>query len=373
MYSLASGGAERQVSILLKKFSKEYNVTLVLMNDTIFYEVPKNIKIVYIEKSAPFESGVKKLLKLPFLALKYKKILKEKNIDVSISFMNRPNYINTLAKIFWSKTKTIISERAMPSLQHKSSIQGKINKFLIKTLYKKADIVLANSKGNQKDLIKNFNIKSKVIYNMLDFNCKKEEKFKKFTFITIGRLDEGKNHKLLIEAFKKANLDAELLIIGDGYLRDDLEFMIKDLGLKDKVKLLGRQKDVFRFLSQADCFVFSSNYEGFPNVLLEALACNLPVISTDCKSGPREILAPDTTFTKQTKEIELAEYGILVPVGDVDKMVEAMRMIYKNSDLRYNYEQKAKKRIKEFEVKKIIKKWEKIIGEKNEFFWIFKG
>jgi len=362
IYSLASGGAERQVSILLKELSKKYNITLVLMNDTIFYEVPENVEIIFLEKSNPFEIGVKKLFKLPFLAFKYKKILKEKNIQVSLSFMNRPNYINALTKLFGSKVKTIISERAMPSLQHQNGIQGKINKFLIKNLYKKADIVVANSKGNQKDLKENFNIKAKVIYNMLDFDCKNEKKFEKFTFISIGRLDEGKNHKLLINSFKKFNLEAELWLIGDGPLREELEKLIKELKLEEKVKFLGRQKDVFKFLNKADCFVFSSNYEGFPNVLLEALACTLPIISTDCFSGPREILAPGTEY-KNLKAIEIAEYGILTPLGDEEKLVKAMKLIYKDEKLRYNFKNKAKERIKEFEVSKIIKQWEKTINE----------
>ena len=192
-----------------------------------------------------------------------------------------------------------------------------------------------------------------------DFLIKKEKN--DFIFINVARFEPQKNHKLLINAFYKANLDAKLYLIGDGYLREDLELKIKDLGLQDRVKLLGRQKNPYKFLSKADCFVFSSNYEGFPNVLLEALLCNLPIISTDCKSGPREILAPNTPITKETENIEIAEYGILTKVGSVEYMAEAMKLIYKDNNLRYNFTQKAQNRIKEFEVKKIIEKWEEVI------------
>jgi N-acetylgalactosamine-N,N'-diacetylbacillosaminyl-diphospho-undecaprenol 4-alpha-N-acetylgalactosaminyltransferase len=276
--------------------------------------------------------------------------------------MNRPNYINIFAKLFGSRAKTIICERAMPSLQHKKDLQGFINKFLIKTLYNKADLITANSKGNSLDLKINFGIKNiKTIYNFIEEkNCQKQKE-DIFTFVTIGRLDSGKNHKLLVEAFYKADLDAKLWLIGDGYLKEDLELRIEDLGLKDKVKLLGRQKNPYKFLSKADCFVFSSNYEGFPNVLLEALACELPIISTDCKSGPREILSPETDFTKQTKDIEIAKYGILTPVGDVDKMAEAMRMMYEDSNLREKYRKIALQRAKDFEVSKITKEWEETL------------
>jgi N-acetylgalactosamine-N,N'-diacetylbacillosaminyl-diphospho-undecaprenol 4-alpha-N-acetylgalactosaminyltransferase len=361
IYSLGSGGAERVVSILLKEL-KGYEIELILMNDNIFYDVPKNVKIVYLEKSNPFESGIKKFLKLPLLGFKYKKLIK--NSDVSISFMNRPNYINVFAKLFGSKVKTIISERAMPSLQHKKGLQGKINKFLIKRLYKKADLVISNSKGNKLDLEKNFNISNvKVIYNFIEKRKCKRFKKDEFIFISIGRLDEGKNHKLLINAFYRANLDAKLFLIGDGYLRGELEELVRKLNLEKKVFFLGRQKNVFKYLQKASCFVFSSDYEGFPNVLLEALVCNLPIISTDCKSGPREILAPNTNVTKEIDGIEIAEYGILTKVGSIEDMVKAMKMMYEDDKLRYNFEKKSQERIKDFEVEKIIKKWEEIINE----------
>ena len=365
IYSLASGGAERQVSLLLKYLSKKYKIYLVLMNDTIFYEVPKNVEIFYLEKAKIRESGIKKLIKLPFLAFKYKKFLKEEDIDISISFLNRPNYINALSKVLGSKVKTILSERISPLNEYATnSIKDKINRFLIKILYKKADLVVPNSKRTEFELKNFFNIKNrKVIYNMLELpNCEKIEE--EFICINIGRLEPQKNHNLLIEAFKKANLNAKLYIIGDGYLKESLKLKIKSENLEDKIFLLGRHRDVYQFLNKASCFIFSSNYEGFPNVLIEALACNLSVISTDCISGPREILAPNSDFTIQTKEIELAEYGILTPVGDIEKMAQAMRKIYENKNLRENYSKKAKIRAKNFEIKKIIKEWEKII-ERN--------
>ena len=366
IYSLASGGAERVVSILLKEL-KGYEIDLILMNDTIFYDVPENIKIVYLEKSNPFESGIKKLLKLPLLGFKYKKLIK--NSDVSISFMNRPNYINVFAKLFGSGVKTIISERIAPSQEYKTnSLKDKISRILIKALYKKADLVIPNSKYIAYELNTIFQVpknKIKVIPNPIYLReCQKEEN--DFIFINVARLEPQKNHKLLMNAFYKASLDAKLYLIGDGYLREDLELNIKDLGLQDRVKLLGRQKNPYKFLSKADCFVFSSNYEGFPNVLLEALLCNLPIISTDCKSGPREILAPNTPITKETENIEIAEYGILTKVASENYLAEAMKLIYKDNNLRYNFTQKAQNRIKEFEVKKIIKKWEKVIEKEGK-------
>ncbi|MCK9455650.1 glycosyltransferase, partial [Sulfurimonas sp.] len=183
----------------------------------------------------------------------------------------------------------------------------------------------------------------------------------KFTFITVGRVDSGKNHKLLVEAIK--DIDAKLYIVGDGELRSALEEQIRELNLKDKVVLLGRQSNPYKYLAKADCFVFSSLYEGFPNVLIEALACGLPVISGDCQSGPREILAPESDVKIQLKdEVEFAEYGILVPLNSVEKLKEAMNKIMTSEDLRNRYKEKAQQRARGFDVKKIIKQYEDVIN-----------
>ena len=358
IYSLASGGAERVVSILLKELSDKYKITLFLMNDTIFYDIPKNVKVTFLEKSHPHENGIIKLLKLPFLAYKYSKIKSE----ISISFMNRPNYINVLSN-FFKKSKTIISERIAPSQEYKNnSLKDKISKFLIKNLYQKADIVVPNAKYIAYELETMFKVpkeKLKVIYNpIFKKKCVFPQKTSKFVFIHIGRMETQKNHKLLIKAFNKLDIDAELWLIGDGYLRGGLEKIANN-----NIKFLGLQKDVYKFLSKADCFVFSSDYEGFPNVLLEALNCNLPIISTDCKSGPREILAPNSDFKIQTETIEICEYGILVGVRRKQYMIQAMKLIYENSELRYNFKTKTQDRIKEFDITKIMREWEKIINE----------
>ena len=363
IYSLDSGGAEKNVSIILNELNNKYDITLVLMSDIIFYEIPDNIKVIYLEKSVFTENRFLKLLKLPILGLKYKKILEKNAISVSLSFMNRPNYINVFSKIFGSKAKTIISERAMPSLQHKIGFQGFINRILIRLLYRRADIVTANSKGNSLDLCSNFYIKKVItIYNpvkILEKGIIKLNGNKKFIFISIGRLDKGKNHKLIINSIK--NIDANLFIIGDGILRYELEKQIKKNRLENKVFLLGKQKNPYQFLLKADCFVFASNYEGFPNVILEALSCGLPIISTDCKSGPREILAPNTNLKKQIKEIEIAQYGILVPVNNSEKMMEAMKLLYNNKFLRKKLSEKALKRRYDFSLDKVIKKYINVI------------
>lgn len=136
----------------------------------------------------------------------------------------------------------------------------------------------------------------------------------------------------------------------------------KELSLNDKVYLLGKKENPFAYISKANCFVFASNHEGFPNVLVEALACGLPVITTDCKSGPREILAPKSDINFQLENnIELAEYGILTPIKNVEKLKEGMDLMINDKDLKKDYEEKAKNRANDFRIDKIIKQYERIL------------
>ena len=364
--SLESGGAERVVSNLLNNLVDKNDCYLILIHDYKFYNIDSRVKIITLNESKEL-SGITKLLRLPILAYKLSKIIKKYEFDRIVSFLTRSNYINVLSNIF-IKHKTIINERAMPSLQYQYGLNGKINRFLIKTLYPKSDLCLSNSYGNMMDLKNKFEvINLDYIHNpfnieMIEKMSKEEIEIKKkrFTFVTVGRLDKGKNHKLIIDAIR--DIDADLWIIGDGNLKEELQKYIKELSLNDKVYLLGKKENPFAYISKADCFVFASNHEGFPNVLVEALACGLPVITTDCKSGPREILSPKSDIEVQLKDkIELSDYGILTPIKNVEKMKEAIKLIINDESLRNKYQDKAKQRANVFRIEEIIKQYKEIL------------
>ena len=375
IYSLAGGGAERVVSILLDELQDKYDITLVLMSDVIEYDIPSNIKIFFIEKSNPNESGIKKLLKLPILAYRYKVFCIKNSIEISLAFMNRPSYISILSKIFGNKIKFIISERTTPSqMYNKKNITSYTSKFLIKLLYPKADKIISNSIGNRDDLVDNFYIhKNKIVVIYNPFNLEKITNlssldvpnnidFNIFTFITIGRLDKGKNHKLLIDAFNNLeNKITQLIILGYGSEYSFLKSYISKLNLDDRVFLLGFDNNPYKYLSKSDVFVFTSNYEGFPNVLVEALACSLPVISTDCLNGPREILST-LKYSIKYNEIEYSKYGILVAVNNQSTLSIAMDKILDNKQLRLKYKNLSKNRAKEFDKSKILQSFIKILG-----------
>ncbi|HEY0089668.1 MAG TPA: glycosyltransferase, partial [Candidatus Lokiarchaeia archaeon] len=258
-----------------------------------------------------------------------------------------------------------------------------LNRFLIRRLYKKADLVFSNSLGIRNSLDKDFNIASdkiKVIYNPIDIEkiqnlchnsleAEYRELFRHPVIINIGRLTKQKGQEYLIRAFKniitcrtrrgptsdhdpRSDLgsaeSAKLVILGEGELEKDLRDLAKKLGLENDIFFLGWQKNPFKFLSRARIFVLSSLWEGLPNTLIEALACGCPAISTDCPSGPNEIIETDRS-------------GILLPVKDERALAQAIIKILSNPSFSQELIQNGKKRAEDFSVKNIINQYERII------------
>lgn len=367
LYSMGPGGAERVVSNLLASLCKRYEVHLVLMSEAIAYEIPKEVKIHFIERSNPYESGIKKLFRLTFalpnLTLKYKNLCENLDIDIHFVMLNRPCYVALFAGIIGLKGRIVIYECSTPSRIYKSGISGAVNRFLTKFLYPKADLVLANAMQNARDVVENFSCdesKTKLLYNAVDLDAIKElakepinDDFRPF-FINIGRFDEGKNQAMLIRAVAALNDKRITLgIIGKGNLKGELERLINELNLQDQVKLLGQQKNPFKFIANSHCLLCSSRFEGFSNVLLEALACEKLIISTDHESGARELLGDN-------------EFGILTPVDDEVAMRAAMRAAFDDENLRKTYEQRAYERVKSFDKHSIARRLVAYLEGENE-------
>jgi len=366
IYSLGGGGAEKAALELAIGLQNSYDVKIMLFSDVVKYELPASIDYEILDEFDFYSNPIKKLLKLPLLAYKYANFCKKNSIDISLSFLSRPNIISILSKFFGNQTKIIISEHSTPSYYYGSSLPETILKKMLENLYPKADKIIAVSKGTKDDLVTAFNVpesKITILHNPIDIErIKKMAKehvdfdFDGFIFITCGRLIESKNTAMLIRAFAKASLqNTKLLILGEGEDRESLEKLSKAVGVDKSVYFIGFTQNPYAYMNKADCFVFGSKLEALPTVLIEALSCNLPIISTDCPSGPDEILC-GTDFAFENG-IKTAKYGILTELDNEDAFCLAMKTIFTDETLRQKYKKNSSIRAMDFEKTKIFENY----------------
>ena len=364
--SLDHGGAQKIASVLAWELLNEFDVHLVLLKNSIVYDIPSNIKIEILNKG---KTGFLDKFKNIF---SYYSFCKKNGIDISLSLLTQPNYIATITKLLGTKTKIVLSEHTYQSLWRANErLYSIIKKVIINLLYNRADKIITVSNKIRVDLIKNYGVAEKKVVTI--FNPYPIEKIntlsktKKtaleisndFTIVTVGTLYHVKNQELLLRAFSRLDQkNVQLIIVGDGELKEYLTNLSKKLQIQDKVNFVGFTDNPFQYVGMSDLFVLSSNNEGLPNVIIEALACGCVVLSTDCTSGPREILAPDTSIDYQLdKSIEFAEFGVLVPVKNEDLMVNAMKALIKDKELLENYRKKSYSRALFFESKNSIKRY----------------
>lgn len=306
-----------------------------MLKDEIVCETPKDVSISII--------GINPCA--------YKRFCEKNKIDISLSLLTKPNFISIASKILVNKTKTIVSEHTNTLTWYSKAAQK-----VISFLYPKAKNVICVSKKIEYNLNTFLSIKNtSAIYNPYEIGKileNDESTEKDIDFISMGTLYDVKNHELLIKAFVNIkDKTKNLYILGDGQLRSKLENLVSELEISKRVFFLGFQSNPFKYLKKAKVFILSSNNEGLPNAIMEDLACNCAIISTDCISGSREILALDTDFNFQLKnDIEYPKYGVLVPIKNEKLLSIAME----NIDIG-NYTKKALKRAKEFDVDMKIK------------------
>jgi glycosyltransferase involved in cell wall biosynthesis len=376
--SLDRGGvSSASLNIINELDAAKYNKFIVLYDGKII-EYKTDIEIIDM-KTPKADSVPAKILTQFKRYYRLRKIKSDKKIDISISFKDNPNITSLFAK---KNDKIIMTVHTTPSRDYTGS-KGRIYKYLIGRYFNRADKIVAVSDGIKNDLEKNYQVqnnKIQTIYNFIDIKhiAEMSEEHVEIdleclfntgkTVINVGRLSDAKGHWHLIRAFKQVSTeipDSKLIIVGDGELRPYLTKLIGELSLKNSVHLIGNRDNPYKYMKNSDLFVLSSVYEGFGIVLIEAMACGIPVISTNCLSGPEEIL-------KNNEK----SYGILIPVCDGKKysngepltaeekvMAENIIRLLKNKLEADEIKALSLKRASEFSSDKIIPQWESLIDE----------
>lgn len=373
--SLTLGGAERVLSLIITELVKQdIEVELFCIEEDNHYSIPKKVKVTYLSKLTQHSNPIKKFFYLFYLAFKLKKHVKEKDIKIIQSHIYRASFINVLAKLFGSKHQVqIVDVNTVHSLMDRGLLK-KIDLMLVKLLYRHADLIIFKAQKMKIEFFKHVKYRGKSLvinnpYQIEEIQSQSQEKVDDFSFnphkkylITVGRLTEIKSHISLIKALHHLPAEIQLIIIGQGEEKENLNNYIQKNHLTQRVHLLGAKNNPFKYIKHADIFVLSSKGEGFPNVLIEAMICQVPVISTDCISGPREILAPTTDMNFQLKQdIEIAQNGILYPVNDEKALVKAITYLFQNKNIREEYKEKGFLKAQQYKIDTVIESYKNIL------------
>ncbi len=344
--SLNKGGAERVITNLCNEYlTQEHQITIITcIKARPQYPLDQRIRHICLDEKIGDETQnqIKRFIKR---RRRLKRILENLEMDVMLNMLPEPSFLALSLKRKY-KVPMIVSERCAPEVEY-GFLPYKI---MMRLLYRKADGFIM-----QTETVKNYfplavRKKSVIIPNPVNREAVREsfEGERKKEIVAVGRLAEQKNYPLLIDAFfsiHKKFPEHRLIIYGEGHLRNELETYIKLKGLQNRVILAGQKDDIFDRIYQSSLFVMSSDYEGLPNALMEAMALGLPVIATDCLGGgPRSL-------------IKNGYNGLLVRPGDSDQLGKAMSYVLSDQMLAKKIGKNAVKLVTDLKPEKIYRQW----------------
>lgn len=350
--SLGKGGAERVISNLANYFSSNKNneVYMILERPTINYDISSSVKVIILDnKIKKYNFITKKTRYLKYIH-KLKKIFKEIDPDIIVPFLAMPAFMTLISKN--KNSRVIVGVRNDPKTEYTTFLKKK----LMLSLYPKADGFVFQTRDAQEYFKNIISCKQTIIYNAIsrDFLNYKSVETKKKKIVSVGRLHWQKNYPLLIDAFEHINKkysEYKLVIYGEGSEREKLQRIIDDKNLTKQVLLVGNVDDVKKNISNASLFVMTSDFEGMPNALIEALVLGLPVISTDCPcGGPREL-------------IDNNKNGILIKPGNKEELIEAIDKILRDDKFAKQLGNEAQRIIDKVNPDYINNQWKKFIDE----------
>jgi GalNAc-alpha-(1->4)-GalNAc-alpha-(1->3)-diNAcBac-PP-undecaprenol alpha-1,4-N-acetyl-D-galactosaminyltransferase len=342
--SLQSGGAERVLSTLANYWSRKgWDITiLVVSSKNRFYKTDEKIKIISLLGE---DKSITSKLQLLYYIKGIRQTIKEEKPDIVISFITLMNILVLLATRGLS-VPVLISER-----NYFDQLRKKYLKVLRRFLYPKSSamVVLSKYDYNKYDYVDN----KRIIFNplnaehILDVNIDKKEEI----LIAVGSLSSQKGFSMLIQALSKiAFKDWKFLIIGEGPLRESLEKLIIEYNLEEKVFLIGEKSNIFDYYEKASIFVLSSLYEGFPNVLAEAMAHGCASVAFDCKTGPSEMINDGVN-------------GYLVEANNIEALRKQIILLMESKERRKSFSIEAMKIKVNLDLNKITGMWEEYIIE----------
>jgi glycosyltransferase involved in cell wall biosynthesis len=353
--SLSAGGAERVMTIITNYWAeKGWQIALLTFDDDAtppFYDLDSRIKHIPLDLAGDSTNPLAGVWNNLRRVLALRSAIRESKPECVISFLDQVNVLTLLATR-GLQIPVIVMEQTYPPLH----LIGRAWNLLRNRIYPGAAQVV----GATARVLSNFSprIQSRacVIHNPVlppPLTDKRPAKklLERPALLAVGRLDEQKGYDLLLRAFaqlKDRHTNWTLTILGEGPLRRELETLAQQLGISNRVKLLGRVSNPYDFFAQANIFVMASRYEGFPLALCEAMACGLPVISTDCPSGPKEIIRDGVD-------------GVLVPTEDVEALASAINCLIEDEAMRQRLGSRATDVIERFSLEKVMRTWEELL------------
>ncbi len=347
------GGAERVVSILANHFSEYYDVTLlVLVSKESFYPLDERVKFISADFKVNRTNKFFRAMSLAFNFLRsvcfVRSAVSEDNPDIVFSILEEADIVTYLAMLGNKKAARICSERNDPTKR------SKLMQFILRRIYDGCDMLVCQS-AKVADYYENVPKEKKVVVpNPVDFSRYPERvpEGDKKCIVGVGRLRDQKNFRLLIDGFALISdryENVNLVIYGEGSQREELERRISELGLEGRVELPGASRQVLMDIRDATVFVMSSDYEGFPNALVEAIAVGVPVISTDFSTGiARDIIKEDV--------------GIVIPCGDKNALANALETLLSQPEKRRYIRENGYKSVVKFETDKVVEMWDELFA-----------
>lgn len=357
--ALGGGGAERVVQTLANHLANDHRIRLFYLEKLApVYPLDPSIESTTL-RSGLLNRGPGKFLSLPVQATELVQLLNRFPADANLSLLFRANLVHLLTRNLGNRAPILISDRNPPTEQYAlSSLQDRTMRYLIRRFYPHADHDIAISEGVARST-ESFGLpreRISVIHNPQD--CRNIIELARESpavdlspwprprIVTSGRLTYQKDYPTLIRSFHRVIQDtpASLIILGQGEEEANLRALVRELGLDSRIAFLGWQSNPFAIFNQCDLFLLTSRFEGFGNVILEAMLCGLPTVVTNSKGGPNEIL-------------DNGRWGRLVPVGDVDAIAAVVSSLLQNSNSRKALQKAGIERAWQFDVAIVARRY----------------